>query len=263
MQPHNQNASNTLMMTDVLRNLPTAQHNTWVCSAGPKGYCAVKEMLQDGIPGHTLLIESGDLRDVDASSMGAYCLVYYVVKGDPQLYYLDKVNNYNQQIPPTATHASIYTNKTFLGKNLLAQCMSLKSIDLGPLLRLTEVHSSFLFRCSGLAALDLSPLSQVTVIQHGFLEGCTGLTALDLSPLSRITVVLWGFLQGCTGLTALDLSPLSQVTEVGSSLLGDCDQITTIDGIPPLCVRPPLGWVLKEGTTKQWVRDASQFDEYY
>ena len=58
-----------LMMTHALRNLPTAQHNAWVCSSGSKGYCATKEMLQNGIPGHTL-IESGDLRDVDASSEG-------------------------------------------------------------------------------------------------------------------------------------------------------------------------------------------------
>ena len=76
MQSHNHHdAANTLMVTDVLRNLPTSQHNAWVCSSGSKGYCAVKEMLQNGIRGHTLLIESGDLRDVESTNGGAYCLV--------------------------------------------------------------------------------------------------------------------------------------------------------------------------------------------
>ena len=59
------------MLTHVLRNLPTAKHNAWVCFSGSAGYCATKEMLQSGTPGHTLLIESGDLRDVDAARMGA------------------------------------------------------------------------------------------------------------------------------------------------------------------------------------------------
>jgi hypothetical protein len=56
------------MMTHPLRYLPLAHHHAVICSAGSKAYCAMKEMLQSGVPGHTLLMESGDLRDVENSA---------------------------------------------------------------------------------------------------------------------------------------------------------------------------------------------------
>ena len=146
-----------LMLTHVLRNLPTAQHNAWVCSSGSKGYCATKEMLQNGIPGHTLLIECGDLRDVETSGEGC-CLLTYCYSEEPTII------KYFDHIPSTVGHITVYGN---VAKTPLA----------------------FLKGCTGLTALDLGPLSQVTGVQREFLAGCTGLTALDLGPLSQVTEV--------------------------------------------------------------------------
>ena len=158
---------NILMMTHVLYYLPAARNHAWVCSSGSTGYCAVKEMLQNGIPGSTLLIESGDLRDVDGSSEEC-CLRTYCLGG----------NEEEISVLCDASHVVVHAN-------------------------ITRTPAKFLEGCTGLTALDLSPLSQVTEVQWCFLRGCTGLTTLDLSPLSQVTEVQWGFLEGCTGLTAL------------------------------------------------------------
>ena len=161
-----------LMMTHVLQHLPAAQHHAWVCSAASNGYCAVKEMLQNGIPGYTVLIESGDLRDVDASGEGC-CLLTYSLE----------VSNAGEiSIPSDVRHVAVYGN-------------------------ITRIPTSFLKNCTGLTSLDLSPLSQVTKVQWGFLHGCTGLTALDLSPLSQVTKVQGVFLQGCTGINDVNNPP--------------------------------------------------------
>jgi hypothetical protein len=52
-----------LLLTHIWSLLPAPTHHAYVCSAGSLGYHALKEMLQNGVPGSTLLIESGDLRD--------------------------------------------------------------------------------------------------------------------------------------------------------------------------------------------------------
>ena len=262
-------AVTVLMMTHVLRNLPSAQHNAWVCSAGSKGYCATKEMLQNGIPGHTLLVESGDLRDVDASSTERCCLLVYC--------HVDKFKSYaySDHIPSTVKHIAAYGNIRETPNAFLEGCTSLTDVDLGPLSQVSVVQGFFLEGCTGLTALDLSPLSQVTAVQGFFLRGCTGLTSVDLGPLSQVTVVQGGFLERCTGLTTLDLSPLSRVTEIQGSFLFGCTGLTGLDmgplsrvtevhfffltgctGIkavdhpPPLC-NAPAGWLTK---SNQWVR---------
>ena len=178
--------ANILMMTSVLRPLPTAKHHAWVCSAGSKGYCAVKEMLQNGIPGHTLLIESCDLRDVDASSEDG-CLLTYCF---PDKYTV----RYRNHIPNTVKHLTVYGNVKTLGYTGLT----------------TEAQEGFLMECTGLNTLDLSPLSQVTKLEKSFLKGCTGLTTINLSPLSQLREVQLAFLEGCTGLTSLELAPFSR-----------------------------------------------------
>ena len=98
---------NTLMLTHVLHALPTAMHHAWVCSSGSKGYHALKEMLQNGIPGHTLLIESGDLRDLDLPEISEdhCCLVYVPLIEDDTLIVPDC---YQQQI--SVTHITVYSN---------------------------------------------------------------------------------------------------------------------------------------------------------
>ena len=143
---------NTLMLAAILHTLPTAEHHAWVCSAGSKGYCATKEMLQNGIPGHTYLIESGDLRDVDASSEDGYLLIYCFTE--------EVVFNYGHHIPISVSHLTVYGN-------------------------VSAVPKRFLQECTGLTSLDLGPLSQLREVQLAFLEGCTGLTSLELAPFSR------------------------------------------------------------------------------
>eukprot|EP00658_Telonema_sp_P-2_P064402 TRINITY_DN53370_c0_g1_i1.p1 TRINITY_DN53370_c0_g1~~TRINITY_DN53370_c0_g1_i1.p1 ORF type:complete len:127 (+),score=31.57 TRINITY_DN53370_c0_g1_i1:274-654(+) len=69
--------ANTLMLTYVIHTFPTSTHHAYVCSAGSKGYHALKEMLQNGRPGNTLLLESGDLRDVGSSNLVTSCCLLH------------------------------------------------------------------------------------------------------------------------------------------------------------------------------------------
>ena len=227
------NRATVFMMTYVLHNLPTAKYHAWVCSSGSTGYCAVKEMLQNGIPGQTFLVESGDLRDVDASSEGDCLLIYCLL----DFSYVDQYLHSNH-IPATVRHVAVFTGSGVVNQHFLNGCTGLTTIDLSPLLQVTVVQDSFLEGCTGLSTLDLSPLLRVTEVQGFFLKGCTGLSTLDLSPLSHLKEVSYGFLKECTGLTTLDLSPLSQVKEVEWGFLDGC---TGVDVVAPRC-DPPSGW---------------------
>ena len=213
-----------LMLAAVLRPLPTAKHHAWVCSAGSKGYCATKEMLQNGMPGHTLLIESGDLRDVDASGEDGCLLTYCFTE--------DSIFTYSDHVPSTVSRLTVYGNITSIPQGFLARCTGLTALDLSPLSQVTEVHGHFLAGCCGLSIIDLSPLSNVKEVHGYFLRECTGLTTLDLGPLSQLREVQESFLRGCTGLTDLDLSPLSHVTEVPGSFLMGCSGLTSLDLSP-------------------------------
>ena len=256
-----------LMLTHVLHNLPTARHNAWLCSSGSKGYCAVKEMLQNGIPGHTILIESGDLREVDAScDVAGCCLLTYCldVDGDEEdsdyddgdeedsdydnIYredYFDDDDDEEQgirnPIPCTDKHVVVYSNSTKnpIPSHLLKGCSGL---DLSPLSHVTQVQVGFLARCTELKTLDLSPLSQVRKVPAGFLWECFDLAVLDLSPLSQVTEVQAGFLARCCSLTALDLSPLSRVRKVQNGFLFGCSGLLS---------KPPEGWSM---AANQWVQ---------
>ena len=42
---------------------------TYITSAGSRGYCAFKEMLQNGILGHAMMVESHDLMTVGKSTV--------------------------------------------------------------------------------------------------------------------------------------------------------------------------------------------------
>jgi hypothetical protein len=88
------NAVNELMMSHVWRYLPTSLHNIYACSSGTKGYCALKETLQNAITGHTLLIERKDLRDVrESGSVEEQCCLVYVSNIDEQAH-----EEYNEQM---------------------------------------------------------------------------------------------------------------------------------------------------------------------
>jgi hypothetical protein len=145
------------------RYLPTPLYNAYVCSSGTKGYCALKETLQNGIPGHTLLIESSELRDVSESGEGQCCLVYICTRATCGMN--------KDHILPTVTFVTVYGNVIMM-------------------------RSCFLWGFTGLTSVDLSPLNQVTEVHVGFFGGCTSLTSVDLSPLSQVTAVHKNFLWG-------------------------------------------------------------------
>ena len=224
------NRATVFMMTHVLRNLPTAKQHAWVCSSGSRGYCAVKEMLQNGSPGHTLLLESDDLRDVDASSEGC-CLLVYCFTDEYTVMRKVSTVRYRDHIPRTVRHVGVYANTNSVPRTFLQECTGLTTLDLSPLSQLTKIYKAFLSGCTKLTTLDLSPLSQVREVHGAFLQGCTGLTTLDLSPLSQVREVDT-FLEGCTELTTLDLSPLSQVMRVHEGFLRGCTGLTALDLSP-------------------------------
>jgi hypothetical protein len=109
-------------------------------------------MLQNGIPGHALLIESKDLREVDRGGEGHFCRVFDTA--DPR--------NFDERGSVT-----VYSNRTSLA--LSTRCATITSIDLSRIIRASEIHENFLAGCTG-----LSPLSQVTEIRGNFLGACTG-----------------------------------------------------------------------------------------
>jgi hypothetical protein len=128
MQAHNSpvpvGSPTVLMMTHPLRYLPLAHHHAAICSAGSKGYCAVKEMLQSGVPGHTLLIESGDLRTVESSSKE--CCLVYSCSGDDVA-----SRSYCDHFPETIEHLVLYSNSVCLPP-LFLDCVGIRTVDLSP-----------------------------------------------------------------------------------------------------------------------------------
>ena len=124
-------------------------HHAYVCSAGSQGYHALKEMLQNGTPGHTVLLESGDLREVlVGGSTLTSCLVYSSMS--PILF--------REQLRSTTTHLSIYSNLKVLPHQLLHGGQHVQSVDLGPLSNVIDsINTCMLFGCTSLKSIDLTP----------------------------------------------------------------------------------------------------------
>ena len=108
------------------KSMPTNDPHVYVCieafaflstslSAGSQGYHALKEMLQNGVPGNTILVESDDLRDVGevvivrkkekgkkgGDDVKACCLVYQCHSYKP-----------HDGIPSSITHITAYGDTT-------------------------------------------------------------------------------------------------------------------------------------------------------
>ena len=214
MSPTSTRTPNTLMLTHVMRMQATSHHLAYMCSAGPQGYHAVKEMLLGGGPGHAMMIESDDLRNVGVNSddggsdndaltaSTSCCLVYSSFTGPLHV-------PYNEQIPKSVPHVAIYSNQRRLMHLLLRNCAWLTSIDLTTLSRVVrEVGAYFLDGCTGLTCIDLTPLSRITAIDEGFMRRCNGLTSIDLRPLSKAKDIGASFLADCKGIPSADLTPL-------------------------------------------------------
>ena len=241
---------NTLMLSNVWSYLPTSRHHAWVCSAGSKGYCALKEMLQNGTPGNTLLLESGDLRDVgcdvsssadthlhsreglsssvlgddlrhvdratptkndNSTNVRCRCLLVYTNVRYDEISY---TATFRKRIPITVSHISVYSNLEVTPHHMLMECHTLTSIDLSP------------------PTSSLSSNSHPHGVDNFFLRGCSSLEALDLSPLSHVTRLGGCFALGCASLSTLDLGSLSNITMIPYSFLEGCTSLTSLDLSP-------------------------------
>ena len=221
---------NTLMLTHVVSCLPTARHMSLMCSSGPQGYDALKEMMNNGMPGRTLLFESDDLHAVDSSAANC-CLVYVYNTTDE----LEGAQNFRECLSPSITQVTVFWDTPSPPSYLLAYCEELQSVILSPLLvplSVPVILCSFLEGCTGLKEIDLTPLSGVVEVGESFLEGCTGLVAIDLKPLSQLEVAHACFLGGCSGLKSIDFSPLSEVKFIDTFFMSGCTGITSVDLTP-------------------------------
>ena len=256
---------NTLMLSNVLKPICTSRHHSLVCSSGSQGYHALKEMLQNGSPGHTLLIESDDVRDVGEEGSKRQCIAccrIFTINVKNEYYRPIPFNDY---IPIEIPHIRVFSDlqqltpdffknsrlsdidmtpvSQLVGKvqgPFLQGCKGLSCVDLSPLVRVSEPGRGFLQGCSGLMVIDLSPLSSVTRIQSSFLHGCSSLTTIDLTPLDQVVSIGHSFLKGCSGLTDIDLRPLSRIKVAPECFLHGCNELTTID-LSPLTQVTTLG----------------------
>ena len=234
--------TNTLMIVDVARILPLYP-KTIISNSGTQGWDAVIET-------HALnKVNTHRLTDIDNNPISGSMVVSVddlesmsLKLNTPDMPRLIDLhitgcsgshNQYFHQILDKNQELNlfiIFTNDvTWIVEEFLYGCTNLTTLDLSPLLNVTNIARSFLALCAGLRTLDLSPLSNVKSIDSRFLKGCTGLTTLDVSPLSQVTSIRDHFLSCCTGLTTLDLSPLSQVTSIGDHFLYGCSGLTILD----------------------------------
>ena len=167
-----------LLLTAIWSLLPTSRHHAYVCSAGSQGYHALKEMLQSGVPGNTLLLESGDLRDVvvvgsPCPTATCCCQVYTfpakTYPPQPDLHHARGVFIYNLHypghIPLSVTHVIIYSNQRELPPQILSRCQHVLSVNLSHLSGVSSISGLFLSGCTHLRKLDLSPLANVKEVQ--------------------------------------------------------------------------------------------------
>ena len=102
---------NVFMMASVSALFSSARQHALVCSAGTLGYSAMKEMLQNGVPGRVLLMESGDLRSPPDGPL-PWCQVHVLGPGTP-------ANKYNVNIRNSVSHIALYTNSDTLPESVL------------------------------------------------------------------------------------------------------------------------------------------------
>ena len=258
LQPHPANITPTVAAsTHILNLLPAAKYLVYVCSAGSLGYNALKETLQNGVPGNTLLIESDDLGyvvspyhavmqklfmnapdDAFLRESRNLCAAQNMASGFkcPFLLHTFKPND------DWVTHSFFaITGGTPVRKSYFREVVPHRVKSAVIYCNLTVLPCFMMEKYYALTSLALKPMPQVRVIQGCFLEGCCALRELDLSPLSQVTKIESSFLSGCVSLQAVDLSPFSQVTEVGLKFLMGCTGLTSIN-LEPLSKLTKIPW---------------------
>ena len=124
-----------LLLTAIWSLLPISRHHAYVCSAGSTGYHALKEMLQNGKPGNSLLLESDDLRNLNSSTMPdddsksvAIILTYPPVSS--AVFYSRKKYPKLPHVVRRMRHVSVYSNREVLPFDFITDSTILNSIDM-------------------------------------------------------------------------------------------------------------------------------------
>jgi hypothetical protein len=116
-----------------------------------------------------------------------------------------------------------------VGGECLDGCLSLEVADLNFMKNILQVECMFLANCKTLKTIDLGPLSLVINLRIGFLKECYGLRSpLDLAPLREATTIGDKFMMNCSGLESLDFSAMVNLEELGSFFLEGCSSLKEI-----------------------------------
>ncbi len=122
-----------------------------------------------------------------------------------------------KEFNPAIHHLIITNHKNNvkrIGAFFLAECRSLLSLTLYPLINLTSINGYFLAECTKLKTLNLGCLHSVESIGHSFLANCRALMHLDLKPLQNVRKIGQLFLSGCGHLKDVDFTQLHKVKRV-------------------------------------------------
>ena len=144
-----------LLVTTILQHLSTARHHALVCLAGSKGYAAFKEMLQNGVAGQTILLESRDVTTIEKCTPITHSQIN-TSNGRAEEF----TASLNRALP----HVSVHTNLTSTPLGFLFRAIGLVSIDLHSMMTITQINSEFMSGVKTLQHLDLSSLSNVVSI---------------------------------------------------------------------------------------------------
>ena len=128
------------------------------------------------------------------------------------------------------SNMSALKNVKSIGKNFLAGCESLVSVDASTLKSVTSIDEGFLTRCKKLESVDLCSFDKITVIGDEFLSECESLKDIsNMSGLSNVKSIGKNFLAGCESLVSVDASTLKSVTSIGSGFLTRCRKLESVD----------------------------------
>ena len=125
------------------------------------------------------------------------------------------------------SNMSALVKVSYVGVEFLDGCRNLEAVDLSFMRNVPEeeVQRMFLANCSSLRTVDLSPLSHITYFKAGFLKNCWGLRHIDFSPLQGTIAIGDDFMMNCSNIDFVDCSPMTNLNQLGSSFLAGCTSL--------------------------------------
>ena len=240
---------NNLMISWVVGQLPDMWCHALVCSAGVKGYAAVRRSLEEaGYPEHTILLTNVDIRDIPPLPSSPCAEDKFNEKEEQEVQQQDGIGVDPQLLlapqpaacvdgiidvdgvgeePPYSRLLRVWefapeTNPTDNSPSQRQFGTSICEIMAGrthvsPISNVTKLPYYFLEDCLSLKTIDLVGFRYVETVSDGFLPGCKNLASIDFSPFcGKVTGGLLpeGLLMGCTSLSKVDISPFSPIYEV-------------------------------------------------